>query len=111
MRFESIRFVPAGKTGTYTLALRGIYGAYSYVHSAVDDITVPGVVAEKLVYTLDGTTLTTPFTADVIDVYTPAGALVARVSHDSSIDLPGNGIYIVRATLGAKTLTARVAVK
>lgn len=111
IKFVSLAIVPASKTGDYVLNLRGIDGGYSYVGSGVDAVAVPEVVAEKLICTVAGDEVSLPFTADRVEVYTASGALVATRAAASAITVPGKGMYVVRATLGAKTLSAIVPVK
>ncbi len=111
IKFVSLAFTPASKTGEYTLNLRGIHGVYSYVENGVDAVAVPEVVAEKLICSVADGIVSLPFTADLVEVYTPAGALVATQATASTVAVPGKGMFVVRATLGAKTLSAIVPVK
>lgn len=111
VKFVSLTFNTAGKTGANTLKIRGIDNTYSYVESSVDNITVPEVIAEKLILTAAGNTLQLPFTADNIEIFTPAGAKVAHATHTDCVDVTPGSLYIVRATLGAKTLSTRILVK
>lgn len=111
VQFVSLRFVPGGKTGTYKLHLPAIASTYSYYQDGVQDITIPGLNSETLVCNVDGRTVSLPFTADAIDVFSPSGALVAKAAKASGVTVPAAGLYIVRATLGTKVLTARVVTK
>ncbi|MDE6395850.1 MAG: hypothetical protein K2K84_01095, partial [Muribaculaceae bacterium] len=110
IKFVSLALSGPAKTGTYSVSVTGINSTYSYVGSGVEDIALDGLTAEKLIYTLDGDRLNVPFTADRIEVINSLGATVATAAGTDSITLP-RGFVIVRATLGKKTLTAKVFVK
>jgi len=111
LTFNSLAVYVPKKTGTYSLKINKLAASYSYVENSVDEIAVPDVVAEKLLCKVNGDVVELPFTADRVEVFAASGIEVLNATATDAVTLPGAGFYIVRATLGPKTLSARVIVK
>lgn len=108
LTFNSLAVYVPKKTGTYSLKINKLAAIYSYVANGVDEIAVPDVVAEKLICKVNGNVVELPFTADRVEVFAASGVEVLSAAATDAVTLPGAGFYIVRATLGSKTLSARV---
>lgn len=112
LTFSSLQIYAPKKTGTYKLKINSLASTYSYVNLGnVDNITVPDVTAEKLICSVDGNTVSLPFTADRIDIFNAAGAIETNAVNTNTVSLPSAGFYIIRAVLGTKTLSTRVIIK
>lgn len=110
IRFISLALSGPAKTGTFSVKVSGINSTYSHIKEGVDNISVDGLTAEKLIYVLDGNIMSLPFTADAVTVVNALGSTVLNAVSTDAVELPA-GFSIVSARLGNKTLTAKVFVK
>lgn len=111
LTFRSITFTAPAKADTFTLKFRGVNGSYSYVENGVEDIVLPSVQTERLVYSLSGNTVNLPFTADTVEVYSLAGQCLVLAKGLNRVELPGKGFYIIKCSYNGKSFVGRIALK
>lgn len=106
IEFVSLAFTPPAKADEFTFNLRDISGCYSYVEDSVDDVAMPSGNSDKLLFKVENSVLTLPFTAENVEIFTPTGVLVKNEQNTSSVTMVAKGFYIIRATYRGKTLSA-----
>ena len=104
----------ASGTGTYLLsATKGDMSANLVVNSgnisAVEDLTDDRKTCNNLIVTLEGNTVSIPFTAQVLTLIDAGGRVIRKVQNASSIDnLPSTGLYFITALVPSGLHTAKL---
>lgn len=109
MTLKSVFITPASaKTGTYTYTIKGMDIVYNNYMDGIENVTVDNTDT-SLPVVRDGNTLSIPYSADSIVICDLSGRIVASRSNAASISVPAaHGMYIMRATVGGKTRTAKI---